>query len=328
MVVATVIEDILVLIALGLVGISGNMFNLVFTIQQHIKSKNIQTVGLILSVISLNNVILVTATLVMVLSVFFLPTVWCMRPFPFALRIVIYLTMNCSCISFWSIAWQSLFYCVKVVNFSSECLISLKRNISTVINTGVLLSCLGFSVFFIPFLTLDVPATNSRNVSANYSLNATLGTACPRLIFSINMNEIAYVAVVLFFLCPLPLMIMLPTSLRMVVHLCAHTLALRKNKTQVQGSDSYVLVCKLTISLVGVYLVTLFIVGLFLTIRLMEGNITYLVLNFAFSFYGGMSSVILTASNRYLKEKLWSLFCCKKAQEPAIKSQTCETVDG
>lgn len=324
----TVAGHVLVLVLLAFFGVSGNMFNLYFTIQQHLKSKNIQTVGLILSVISISNVVLVIVVLMLALSVFILPTIWCIRPYPFFLRTVIYLMMNCSCISFWSIAWQSLFYCIKVVNFSSECFGSLKRNISTVINTAVLLSCSGFSVFFLPFFTLDLPASGHSNVSTNYSLNTTMIVGCPAPTFFMKINEMAYAAAVVFFLCPIPLMIMLPTSLRMVVHLCAHTLALRKNKTQVQGSDSYVLVCKLTISLVGVYLTTLFIVFLFLIIRLMDGTITYLTLAFAFSFYGGMSSVILTASNRYLKEKLWSLFCCRKAQEPAIKSQTCETVDG
>ncbi|KAI7797710.1 taste receptor type 2 member 40-like [Triplophysa rosa] len=323
----TVAEHILVLVVLAFVGVSGNMFNLIFTIQQHLKSKNIQTVGLILSIISVNNIVLVIVVLMLVLSVFIVPTIWCIRPYPFFLRTVIYLMLNCSCISFWSIAWQSLFYCVKVVNFSSECLISLKRNISTIINTAVLLSCSGFSVFFSPIFTLDLPAIDTSNVSTNYSLNATLNATCPNPTFFVKIDKMAYAAASLFILCPIPLMIMLPTSLRMVVHLCAHTLALRKNQTQVQGSDSYVLVCKLTISLVGVYLTTLFIVSLFMIIRFMEGTITYLTLAFAFSFYGGMSSVILTASNRHLKEKLW-MFCCRKAQEPTTKSQTCETVDG
>ncbi|KAA0713916.1 hypothetical protein E1301_Tti009983 [Triplophysa tibetana] len=324
----TVAGHVLVSVVMAFAGVSGNMFNLIFTIQQHLKSKKIQTVGLILSIISVNNIVLVIVILMLVLSVFIVPTIWCIRPYPFFLRTVIYLMFNCSCVSFWSIAWQSLFYCIKVVNFSSECLISLKRNISTVINTAVLLSCSGFSVFFLPIFTLDLPTTDTRNVSTNYSLNATLNATCPSPTFLVKMDEMAYIVTTLFFLCPIPLMIMLPTSLRMVGHLCAHTLALRKNQTQVQGSDSYVLVCKLTISLVGVYLTTLFIVFLFMVIRMMEGTITYLTLAFAFSFYGGMSSVILTASNRYLKEKLWSLFCCRKAQEPTSKSQTCETVDG
>uniref|UniRef100_A0A673GF80 Uncharacterized protein n=1 Tax=Sinocyclocheilus rhinocerous TaxID=307959 RepID=A0A673GF80_9TELE len=102
----------------------------------------------------------------------------------------------------------------------------------------------------------------------------------------------------------------------MVVHLCAHMLALKKNQTQVQGSDSYLL-----------FLSTLCIVALFIIVRLIGQFITYHILASAFSFYSGMTSLLLTASNRHLEEKLWSLFSCSKAQEQASKSQTVVTVD-
>ncbi|KAK7135682.1 hypothetical protein R3I94_014370 [Phoxinus phoxinus] len=236
-----------------------------------------------------------------------------------------YLMMTCSFNSFWAIAWLSLFYCIKVVSFSSECFQTLKRKISSVINAAVLLSCSFSFLFFTPLFSLDL--VYSSEMDENYNVKDIANLTCPQPSFTIDIDENAYAAAVICLLCPIPLMIMLPTSVRMVVHLCAHTLALQKNKTQVQGSDSYLLVCKITISLVGVYLSTLFIVFLFIIIRLIGEFITYHTLASAFSFYSGMTSLLLTASNRHLKDKLWSLFCCRKPQEQSSKSQTVETVD-
>ncbi|XP_077080012.1 taste receptor type 2 member 40-like, partial [Siphateles boraxobius] len=311
-------------VGLALVGVSGNLFNLIFTIQQQVKTRTIQTVGLILNVISISNIILVLATFSLVMGVFQDAQIWCITPYPLSVRIEIYLMMTCSFNSFWAIAWLSLFYCIKVVSFSSECFQTLKRKISSVINAAVLLSCSFSFLLFIPVFSLDIK--NSLE-DENYNVTDIANTTCPQPSLTIDIDENAYAAAIIFLLCPIPLMIMLPTSVRMVVHLCAHTLALQKNKTQVQGSDSYLLVCKITICLVGVYLTTLFIVSLFIIIRLIGEFITYHTLASAFSFYGGMTSLLLTASNRHLKDKLWSLFCCRKAREQSSKSQTVETGD-
>ncbi|XP_026117515.1 taste receptor type 2 member 40-like [Carassius auratus] len=320
---STSIGHILFFVALVVVGVSGNIFNLIFTIQQQVKTRTIQTVGLILNIISISNITLVLATFGMVVSVFQNPQIWCIKPYPLAIRTEIYLMMTSSFISFWAIAWLSLFYCIKVVNFSSDCFRALKRNISSVINAALLLSCVFSSLLFFPMFSLDIVDSLETNESMNDNANLT----CPMPSFTIQMDAYKYAGAILFLLCPIPLMIMLPTSIRMVVHLCAHTLALKKNQTQVQGSDSYLLVCKITVSLVGVYLSTLCIVALFFIIRLIGEFVTYQILASAFSFYSGMTSVLLTASNRHLKEKLWSLFCCRKAQEQASRSQTVVTGD-
>ncbi|XP_073674657.1 taste receptor, type 2, member 200, tandem duplicate 1 [Garra rufa] len=319
----TFVGHVLFFVALVIVGVSGNIFNFIFTIQQQVKTRTIQTVGLILNVISISNIILVLATFALVVSVFQNAQIWCVRPYPLALRIEIYLMMTCSFTSFWAIAWLSLFYCIKVVNFSSECFRALKSNISSLINAAVLLSCMLSCLLFFPMFSLDIVDSLEKNDNVSSITNLT----CPQPSFTLKMNEYAYAAAILCLLCPIPLMIMLPTSVRMVAHLCAHTMALKKNQTQVQGSDSYVLVCKITISLVGVYLSTLCIVGLFFIIRLIGEFITYHALASAFSFYSGMTSLLLTASNRYLKEKLWSLLCCRKAEEQVGKSHTVVTGD-
>ncbi len=319
----TLVGHVLFFVALVIVGVLGNIFNLIFTVQQQVKTRSIQTVGLILNVISINNIILVLATFAMVMGVFQNPQIWCIRPYPLIVRTEIYLMMGCSFISFWAIAWLSLFYCIKVVNFSSECFRALKRYISSVTNAAVLLNCVFSSLLFFPVFSLDIEGSMEKNDSVNDIANLT----CPQPSLTIQMNGNAYAAAVFFLLCPIPLMIMLPTSIRMVIYLCAHTLALKKNQTQVQGSDSYLLVCKITISLVGVYMSTLCIVALFIIIRFIGQFITYHILASAFSFYSGMTSLLLTASNRYLKEKLWSLFCCRKAEEQASKSQTVVTAD-
>ncbi|XP_067268702.1 taste receptor type 2 member 129-like [Pseudorasbora parva] len=319
----TFIGHVLFFVALVFVGVSVNIFNLIFTIQQQLKTRTIQTVGLILNVISFSNITLVLATFSLVMGVFQDPQIWCITPYPLSIRIQVYLMMTCSFNSFWAIAWLSLFYCIKVVSFSSECFQTLKTNISSVINAAVLLSCIFSFLSFIPLFSLDIV----YSLDENYTVNDIANMTCPQPSLTIQINQNAYGAAIICLLCPIPLMIMLPTSVRMVVHLCAHTLALQKNQTQVQGSDSYLLVCKLTISLVGVYLSTLLLVFLFIIIRLIGGFITYHTIASAFSFYSGMTSLLLTASNRHLKDKLWSLFCCRMAQEQSSKSQTVETGD-
>ncbi|TRZ02206.1 hypothetical protein DNTS_030436 [Danionella cerebrum] len=320
----TFIEDVVFFVAIGFVGVSGNVFNFIFTLQQQVRSRSVQTVGLILDIISISNIILVLSTLGMVIGVYLDPGIWCISPYPLNLRLEIFLMMTSSFISFWAIAWLSLFYCIKVVSFTSECLISLKKNISSVINASVLLSCLFSALLFSPTFTLDLVTSDGTLWRQNSSNNLS----CPSLpSFTIPIDTMTYAAAILLLLCPVPLMIMLPTSIRMVVHLCAHTLAMQKNQTQVQGSDSYLLVCKLTIALVGVYISTLFIASSFIIVRMFGKFVTYHTLAGAFSFYGGMTSVLLTASNRHLKDKLWGLLCCRKPKEHATKSLTVETGD-
>ncbi|KAG1973867.1 taste receptor, type 2, member 200, tandem [Pimephales promelas] len=266
--IATLTGHVLFFVGLVIIGVSGNLFNLVFTIQQQVKTRTIQTVGLILNVISISNIILVLATFSLVMGVFQDPQIWCIKPYPLSIRTEGFLMMTCSFNSFWAIAWLSLFYCIKVVSFSSECFQTVKRNISSVINAAVLLSCSFSFLFFLPAFSLDLVSSLDQNDNVTDTANIT----CPQPSFTIDINFNAYGAAAFCLLCPIPLMIMLPTSVRMVVHLCAHTMALQKNKTQVQGSDSYLLVCKITISLVGVYLTTLFIVSLFIIISFKQAS--------------------------------------------------------
>ncbi|XP_030621143.1 taste receptor, type 2, member 200, tandem duplicate 1 [Chanos chanos] len=309
-------------------GIALNVFNLIFTVQQLWKAKSVQTVNLIISSISLNNIILVLSCFYMVLDTFMEWDLFCeSSTHPFILTLL-YLWLSSSSISVWSIAHLSVFYCIKVVTFSRQCLKALKTNISSIINAAVLVTYPLALCMFSPMLTLSAAESDSGYSTINSTWNATSNvTKCPSLVFMAGIDPSLFTLIFVCFLCLFPLMTMLPTSLRLVVHLCGHTLSLRKNQTQVQSADSYLLVCKLTISLVGVYLTTLAFVSIFFLSALQSNRISYTVIVFSFSFYVIMTAGLLTASNKFLKDKLWGLSCCKKPQEASSKSQT-ETEKG
>ncbi|XP_036412731.1 taste receptor type 2 member 40-like [Colossoma macropomum] len=306
------------------IGVVWNSFNLFMTIQKQLKTKSVQTMSLIIISISINNNTLVLSCFFMVVFISLNPLFICTTVVQPQYLTLLFLWMSSSCMSFWSIAWLSVFYCVKVVNFSAECLRALKRNISIITNTALLLSCVGSFVLFFPFFTLHIPEAEPGAITGTLGINNTLNTSnasyltCSAPMFSPLINSDAYTVSFMSFLCPLPLAIMLPTSIRMVIHLCQHMLTLRKNQTQVQSLDSYLSVCKLNVSLAGVYLTTLIIVALFFVLRLIGVNVSYLLIIFGFSFYCIMTAALLTASKTHLRRKFWSMCCCRKTQEETI----------
>lgn len=313
-------ELICELIALGVMvgtGVVWNSFNLVMTIQKQRKTTSVQTTSLIIISISISNITLVLSCFVIMVSITLNPMILCNMITKPQYLTMLYLWLSSNCMSFWSIAWLSVFYCVKVVNFSSECFRVLKRNISFITNSALVLSCLGSFLLFFPFFTLYTPGSEPVTRMA-YGINNTSNTTnatyftCNIPIFAPPIDTDIYSMTFLCFLCPLPLMIMLPASIRMVVYLCQHVLTLRKNQTQVQSLDSYLTVCKITVSLVGVYLTTLIIVAFFFIFKLLMLNVSFLLIIFGFSFYCIMTAVLLTASETYLKKKFWRLCCFKK----------------
>lgn len=207
------------------------------------------------------------------------------------------------CISFWSIAWLSTFYCVKIVSTSSALLCKLKKKISFFITTALLLTVLCSFVACLPFLFLQLPPSNTT--IANETGNATN----LKVIFPGWIEANLYIYVLFGFLCPVPVLVMLPTSLSLVAHLCHHTLAMKKNVNQFQGTDSYLMVCRMTVSMVGVYLTVVTILFLFLA-RWSPGRFPLEIFTWDFSFFCLAMGILLTLLSKQTKEKLVSLCCC------------------
>ncbi|XP_029572051.1 taste receptor type 2 member 40-like [Salmo trutta] len=303
---------------LVIIGVLWNTFNLITTVFQQWKAGGVQTVGLIISTISLGNVFLHLSTFGIVVTTW--RGVLCWDDLPMFFCAMLYVWLSSSCLSFWSIAWLSVLYCVKVVNFTSELFAKIKTNISPIINVALAVTFLNSCVMFSPFFSL-----NYRNES--YVTPVTKNTTCviktPLFPTWINVN--LYVLVFICYLAPLPVMVMVPSSIRLVVHLCKHTLEMRKNKTDVQSADSYLLVCKLTVALVGVYITTLTTISLFYLSKLYGSDISINSLLLGYSFYCIASGVLLTISNKNLREKLLALFYSTKASNASSKSLSGET---
>uniref|UniRef100_A0A3B1ICP8 Taste receptor type 2 n=1 Tax=Astyanax mexicanus TaxID=7994 RepID=A0A3B1ICP8_ASTMX len=317
----TFILQLIAIVVLVCTGVMWNSFNLIATIRMQLKTKGIQTMILIIFSFSFSNVILVLSCFAIVLFVTLDPVFMCTKIEAHHL-ILVYMWLSSSCVSFWSIALLSVLHCVKVVSFSIGCFNALKKNISRITNIALLLICLGSFLLFIPFFTLYIPkvtATNTTigingtNVTTNTS-NTTTKT-CPLPSLSPQISTPLYTLLYMSFLCPIPLMIMMTTSLRMVIHLCQHVLSLSKNQTQVQSLDSYLFICKLNISLVGVYLITLAIVSIFFILKMLELTVSYLLIIFGFSLYCIMTAALLTASTKKLREKFWRMICCKETKK-------------
>ncbi|KAL4660336.1 taste receptor type 2 member 4-like [Arapaima gigas] len=300
------------------IGFVWNSLNLVVTVLHQLRTEGYQTASLIISCISLSNMLLElsTAGIVGILST----GMFCLQQVHPLVKIVLFFWFTSSYMSFWSIAWLSVFYCVKVVSASSEFIKMLKRNISSIINVALVLTGLGSALIMIPFFFLQGQNPSNVTMTASTTKNTSCTILTPTLPAWINSN--IYMYIVIGFLCPVPLAIMLSTSLRLVIYLCKHTISLRKNKTKIQSTDSYLLVCKLTVSLVAVYLATLAAVGIFLMARMAKVDLDSSTLELSFSFYCTATAILLTASNKYLKQKILTLLCWRKVAQPATSTQS------
>ncbi|XP_041957437.1 taste receptor type 2 member 40-like [Alosa sapidissima] len=307
-------------------GVPLNIYNLLLTLLQLWRSRKAPVVNAVVCSISLSNVLLSLSCFLLMLLVSTSTMATRDGQMNPIFSAVLFLWLASCCVSFWSIAWLNVFYCVKVVSFSMECFGALKRNISSLVGAALLLTFVVSCLLLSPFLTLRLViyrlnGTHATNASGpqNASYSAVID-------FAPWINTTLYTATFICLLCPLPLMVMLPTSLRLVVHLCQHTLALRKNQTQCQSSASYLQVCKLTVSLVGVYITTLLIVSFFFISHLQGDKISYHIIMVGCTFYCMSTAGLLTASNRHLKDRLRCGPCWKDPSEPASKGQSRETV--
>ncbi|KAJ8388731.1 hypothetical protein AAFF_G00129640 [Aldrovandia affinis] len=232
------------MVVLAVIAILWNVFNLAVTILHQWKTGGYQPIGLIISCISVGNVLLQLSMFTVLLFVW-ADMLFSAKCLP-VLRVIIFIWIQSNCVSFWSIAWLSVYYCVKIIRASNTLLCKLKRNISSFINMALLLTVLCSFIACLPLLSLQLSPVNGT--APNETQNTT-GTSL-KIVLLPWIDETLYIQVLMGFLCPVPVLIMLPTSLRLVAHLCHHTLVMKKNNNQFQGTDSYLLVCKLTVSMV------------------------------------------------------------------------------
>lgn len=306
-------------------GVQLNIYNLLLTLLHLWQNRRALAVNAIICSISSSNVLLSLSCFLLIYLVNGKAIITSSGQTNPLYCIGLFLWLSSCGVSFWSIAWLNVFYCVKVVSLSMECLRTLKRNISSVTCAALILTNVGSFLLFSPFLSLRmVPLQLNPTYGTNGSIVRNASHTL-LLEFAPWIDSTFYVATFICLLCPLPLMVMLPTALRLVVHLCQHTLSLRRNQTQCQGSASYLQVCKLTVSLVGVYLTSLFIVSIYLISRLDETDLGYEMAMLACTFYSVSTAALLTASSRHLKDRLHCRSCWRDS-DPANSRQTTETV--
>lgn len=280
-------------IALFLVlGVLANLFNLGAMLWQ----QQGRTVAVIISFISLGNILLQTSTCVLVASI--RAGVLCRPHLPFFFSGVLYVWFISSSVSIWSVAWLNVFYCVKVCRFPWSICRALEENISSILNMTMVIMFLTSCVMFTPFFGLHFQDKH---------VNATEMGACvirkPLLPAWVDINT--YVITFICFLTLMPSTIMLPTSLSLVVYLCRRTA-----KTQRSSSaESYLLVCRLTVALVWVYLTTLLIISLYYFHALFASGLSADVLFLGLSFYCVACAALLSCSNKHLRGKLRVFLC-------------------
>lgn len=192
---------------------------------------------------------------------------------------------------------------MRVLRFSSVLFRALKENISTILNVTLATTLLTSSVMFAPFFYLHFQGKTPVQ-------NVTEKAACVirKPLFPVWVDVNVYVISFICYLTLIPLMIMLPTSLRLVIYLCKHTLSMKKQSSP-QTAASYLLVCRLTVTLVGVYLTTLLIISLYYLHAIFASGLSADMLFLCLSFYCVACAILLTCSNKNLREKLGVLFC-------------------
>ncbi|XP_036382033.1 taste receptor type 2 member 40-like [Megalops cyprinoides] len=305
--------------ALFATGILWNVFNLTISVLHWLKAG--QPVDHIISCISISNVLLE-------LSMFtFLVLLWAdvmfsEEYFPI-FKVMTFIWIHSNNMSFWSVAWLSVFYYVKVVGTSGALFVRLRRNISSLVNAALWLTVLCSFLVCFPLLFLQLPSFNgTANNDTQHSISDNQILHFPHWI-----DNNVYVIILMCVLCLVPLLVMVPCSLRLVVHLCQHTQAMRRNETGFQSADSYLLVCKLTVCLLVVYMSTVSVVLAFL-IGWSPGKFKFVVYVWSLSFFCLATSVLLTFSNKQTKEKILSLCCCWRAarNSPDSREVRSETV--
>ncbi|XP_070759866.1 taste receptor type 2 member 103-like [Enoplosus armatus] len=283
-------------------GVLANVFNLGVMLVQQWRSGGVKTVAVIICFISLGNVLLQISTFVLVASV--RAGVLCRPDLPFFFCVVLFVWLSSSSVSFWSVAWLSVLYCMRVLSFSSILFRALKQNISTVLNVTLMVTLLTSCVMFTPFFCLHF---QSKTLVPNTTEKAACVIRKPLFPASVNVN--VYVVVFICYLTLMPSTIMLPTSLRLVVHLCKHTLSMQKKQSGSHAAESYLLVCRVTVALVWVYLTTLLTISLYYFHAIFASGLSADMLFLGLSFYCVSSAILLTGSNKNLREKLGVLLC-------------------
>lgn len=236
----------------------------------------------------------------------------CRRQLPPFFGAVLFVWLSSSSVSFWSVAWLSLLYCVRVPPSSSSSsppLRALRQKISTVLAVGLPLTPLTSCAVFAPFLFLSFQWEPTLS-----SGNATGEVACaPRKpLFPAWVHVNAYVVVFICYLALMPLAVMLPASLRLVVFLCGRSSSARRRSSgggsgRRRVARSYLLVCGLTVALVWVHLATLLTISLYYLHATFASGLSADVLFLGLSVYCVACSVLLTCSNATLRERLRAL---------------------
>ncbi|XP_042344872.1 taste receptor type 2 member 40-like [Plectropomus leopardus] len=278
-------------------GVLANFFNLGVMLVQQRSSGGVDTVAVIICFISLSNVLLQTSTFILVASVWV--GVLCWPDLPFFFCVVLFVWLSSSSVSFWSVAWLSVLYCIKILSFSSGLFRALRENISTILNVTLVMTLLTSCVMFAPFFFLHFG-------SKTFDQNMT-DTCIRKPLFPAWVDVNVYVITFICYLTLMPSMIMLPTSLRLVVYLCKHTWSMQKKQSGSHAAKSYLFVCKLTVALVWVYLTTLLTISLYYFHAIFASGLSADSLFLGLSFYCVASAVLLTCSNKNLREKLGEL---------------------
>lgn len=282
-------------------GVLANVFNLGVMLVQQWRSGGMKTVAVIICLISMGNILLQISTFVLMATIW--AGVLCWPDLPLFFCGILFVWLSSSSVSFWSVAWLSVLYCMRVLRFSSVIFRALKENISSVLNVLLVMTSLTSCLMFTPFFYLHFQ-------SEPLVKNVTEKAACVirKPLFPVWVDVNVYVIIFICYLTLMPSMVMLPTSLRLVVYLCKHT-SFMKKQSSCQTAESYLLVCRLTVALVWVYLATLLIISLYYFHAIFASGLSADMLFLGLSFYCASCAILLTCSNKNLRERLQVLFC-------------------
>ncbi|KAK5870677.1 hypothetical protein PBY51_003603 [Eleginops maclovinus] len=300
-------------------GVLANAFNLGVMLVQQWRSGGVKTLAVIISFISLSNILLQISTFALVASVW--AGVLCWPDLPLFFSVFLYVWLSSSSVSFWCVSWLSVLYCMRVLSFSSVLFRAIKVNLSAILNVAILVTLLTSCVMFTPFFYLHFQ-------TKTLTLNETEQAACviSKPLFPVWVNVNVYVVTFICYLTLMPSAVMLPTSLRLVVYLCKHSWSMQKKDSGSQAAGSYLLVCRLTVALVWVYLTTLLTISLYYFHAIFASGLRADMLFLGLSFYCVAAALLLTCSNKNLREKLRVLTCRRGNTRQEEKSGVTATV--
>uniref|UniRef100_A0A803STT0 Taste receptor type 2 n=1 Tax=Anolis carolinensis TaxID=28377 RepID=A0A803STT0_ANOCA len=231
---------------LWIVSLSGNGFIFTVTVRQWLKKRKMPPSEFLLTCLSASRLLTLLTTMVSYLPLFYSSGRSAMLLIPW-----VFLNMA----SLWCVSWLSIFYCVKVINFSNSLLLWLKLRLNLLLPKLLGISMVISMVSFLPFIFIfhqcNKPCNQTVTPPINHEDEADDSMWIRFIPLQITFTSINF-------------SVNIAATLLLLISLWRHVRNLRKNGTSVQDLNTQVHLKVMRPLLITLLLYLLYIASLIL----------------------------------------------------------------